>query len=113
MGVARVNPGADSARLIPRVAASPQGRTPIAISSRAIPIERGHQMATFRRRSLDRVRSRTRQRRQLLVDCAVQGLEARVMLSVTAQIVAGVATFTGDQAADTLYLRANASNQLE
>ena len=61
-------------------------------------------MPTFRRRFFDRVRSRTRQRRQLLMDGAVQELESRVMLSITAQVVAGVATFTGDQAADTLYL---------
>src|SRR4051794_16935298 len=70
-------------------------------------------MATFRRRPFDRLRSSTRQRGQLLLDGAVQELESRVLLSVTAQIVAGVATFTGDQAVDTLYLRANASNQLE
>src|SRR4051812_43031190 len=70
-------------------------------------------MPTFRRRFFDRVRSRTRQRRQLLMDGAVQELESRVMLSITAQVVAGVATFTGDQAADTLYLRVNPSNQLE
>jgi acrosin len=70
-------------------------------------------MLTLRLRSFDRVWSRTRRRRQRLLDGALQEIESRVLLSITAQVVAGVATFTGDQAADTLYLRANASNQLE
>src|SRR5262249_30011468 len=102
-----------SASRIPRDAASPQGRTPIAMPSRTFPNERGHQMLTSRRRSFVRVRPSPRRRRQLLLDGALQEMESRVLLSITAQVVAGVATFTGDQAADTLYLRANPSNQLE
>src|SRR5262249_14653524 len=66
-------------------------------------------MGLFRRRKFER----TRRRRKYFLEHAIELVEPRVLLAVSAQLLPNGASFLGDKANDSLYLRVNSANQLE